>query len=75
MFLARHVMQNEMEYIVSKSYIRAGEEMLSNYLSLVSDEDDWVLYIEELQKICNGQEVGDITRAEEEEGHPIPDPG
>jgi len=65
-FYDRHIAHNALTSEVAKRDIKAGEEILSDYLFLISSESEWNDYAKVLKRICNGEEVGDIAQAEEE---------
>ena len=67
-FLDRHRHSVEDTYDYALSDIKAGEELLCNYLFFtdVANEELWVKEAHKLRRICNGEEVGDITIFEEE---------
>jgi hypothetical protein len=46
--------------------IKAGEEILCNYLTLTADPKEQLEEAQKLKRICNGEEAGDITNFEEE---------
>ncbi len=46
--------------------IKAGEEILSNYLWYTDDEDHWWDWVTNLRKICNGEGLGSVTQLEME---------
>jgi len=62
-FIDRHVKHGALVYNVAKRDIKAGEELLDNYVFFVEQYDDWFHETTELKQICNGG-VGFITRAE-----------
>ncbi len=45
--------------------IRAGEEVLDNYLGMVGHVTDWKIDVLHLRAQCNGEGVGDVTEYEE----------
>jgi len=63
-FTDRHIMHSALTYVVASRDIKAGEEILSNYVFFVSSFDDWWDEVEELKRICRGEDVGFITMAE-----------
>ena len=65
-YFDRRRRSSEGSYDYALRDIKAGEELLCNYLYFTEDEEDWAEESEKLRRICNGQEVGDITNFEEE---------
>ena len=66
-FVARHLISYDSQHSNALRDIKAGEEILCNYLHFTDANDEWFEEVEILKKICNGEEVGLITQAEEEE--------
>lgn len=48
--------------------IKAGDEILDNYLAFVGHQSDWEFDILHLRAQCSGEQVGDITLYEATEG-------
>ena len=48
--------------------IKAGDEILDNYLAFVGHQSDWELDVLHLRAQCSGDMVGDITMYEANEG-------
>ncbi len=46
--------------------IKAGEEILANYLFFTDDANYWWDYVESLKKICNGEKLGFVSQFEME---------
>lgn len=44
--------------------IKAGEEVLDNYLAFVGIAEDWKNDVQQMRKVCAGQEVGEVTSYE-----------
>ena len=65
-YFDRHRRSSESSYDYALRDIKAGEELFCNYLYFTENEEDWVEESEKLRRICNGQEVGDITNFEKE---------
>lgn len=51
---------------VARVDIKAGEEILADYLFYVTGEDAWLKETALLRRVCIGEAVGDITLAETE---------
>jgi SET domain-containing protein len=45
--------------------IKAGEEILSNYLDFSSDEKFWAHDVVDLRNICSGVALGEVTEYEQ----------
>mmetsp|Transcript_3802 Transcript_3802/g.7280 ORF Transcript_3802/g.7280 Transcript_3802/m.7280 type:complete len:120 (-) Transcript_3802:32-391(-) len=63
----RHVAHSALEYTVASRDIKAGEEILSNYVDYVTDIDHWLDELEDLKRVCRGEDVGFITKSERSE--------
>ena len=44
--------------------IKAGEEILDNYLAFIGDEDDWEEDIHSLRNQCTGTGIGEVVEYE-----------
>ena len=64
MFADRHIKNVALGYNVATRDIKAGEELLDNYVYYVSSRDEWFSESKELKDICNGVDVGYITKSE-----------
>lgn len=62
----RHQYSSALMYSVATRDIKAGEEILSNYVFYTSEEHLWWQDVMSLQRICSGEEVGFITKTEQE---------
>ena len=60
-FRDRHLAQTAISYDVATRDIKAGEEILCNYIFF--SEDDYQIALD-LKSVCSGEDVGDITKAE-----------
>jgi hypothetical protein len=45
--------------------VKAGDEILDNYLAMVGHETDWKGDVLHIRAQCNGEGVGDVTEYEE----------
>ena len=66
-FTDRHIPHSALTYTVAARDIKAGEEILSNYVFYVTDIDHWVKEVEDLKRVCRGEDVGFITKSERSE--------
>ena len=41
--------------------VKAGDEILDNYLTMIGDSTDWKADVLDLRAQCNGEGVGDVT--------------
>ena len=48
--------------------IKAGEEILDNYLSFIGSKEYWAADVEQLRKECSGEAVGEVTEYETSSG-------
>jgi hypothetical protein len=53
-----------LEYTVAARDIKAGEEILSNYVFYGCDGEAWLSEVEDLRRLCLGEDVGFITKLE-----------
>ena len=65
-FFDRRRRSSESSFDYALRDIKAGEEVLCNYLYFTEDADDCAEEAEKLRRICNGDEIGDITNFEKE---------
>jgi hypothetical protein len=54
--IARHIPHLIGGYDVATRDIKAGEEILDNFLTTVSSAETWAEVVKDLQKLCKGQE-------------------
>jgi hypothetical protein len=62
----RHMDHIALTYTVAKRDIKAGEEMLTNYVGFSVGEELWWKEVKSLQRMCSGEEVGFITKKEKD---------
>uniref|UniRef100_A0A7S4SHD5 SET domain-containing protein n=1 Tax=Ditylum brightwellii TaxID=49249 RepID=A0A7S4SHD5_9STRA len=62
--VARHLPHNQNSGDVALRDIKAGEEILNNYLDFSTDEENWKDYVRNLRNQCLGKVVGSITNVE-----------
>ena len=62
----RHQYSSGLGYSVATRDIKAGEEILSNYVFYTSEEHLWWEDVMSIKRICSGEEVGFITKTEQE---------
>jgi hypothetical protein len=60
----RHISHSALEYTVAARDIKAGEEILSNYVFYGCDGEAWLSEVEDLRRLCLGEDVGFITKLE-----------
>ncbi len=53
--------------------IKAGDEILCNYIFYTNDEEDWWPDVNSLKNICDGNELGLITISERERKESVTD--
>jgi hypothetical protein len=44
--------------------IKAGEEILDNYLAFIGNEKDWASDVQHLRDLCSGHTIGTVTEYE-----------
>ena len=59
----RHIEHSALAYPVALRDIKAGEEILTNYVFYATGAD-WLKDVEDLKRLCSGEEVGFITKVE-----------
>mmetsp|Transcript_49691 Transcript_49691/g.75023 ORF Transcript_49691/g.75023 Transcript_49691/m.75023 type:complete len:98 (-) Transcript_49691:393-686(-) len=62
--VARHLPHNQNSGDVALRDIKAGEEILNNYLDFTTDEENWKEDVRDLRNQCLGTGVGAITDIE-----------
>ena len=62
-FAARHKLNADVSY--ARTDIKAGAEILSNYVFLAIEHNFWLKEIDLLKRVCRGEAVGGITAYEE----------
>lgn len=45
-------------------FIKAGEEILDNYLAFTGNREDWANDVTNLRKQCSGEGIGEVTSYE-----------
>jgi hypothetical protein len=61
-FAARH----KLKFIFyARTDVKAGAEIFSDYLFLVTEQNAWLKETDLLKRVCRGEAVGDITANEE----------
>lgn len=64
-YLDRHPIKPNVD--VAMRDVKAGEEILNNHVFFDTNVESWKASMAELQKICSGERVGEITQAERSE--------
>ena len=65
-YYSRRYLELEVSWIEASKDIKAGEELFSDYLFFTtSSVEAWYEETQVLKRICNGEEVGLITKSEQ----------
>jgi len=63
-YLDRHLPHKNAWQLYARRDLVAGEEILDNYVFHTENEDVWYDYTQYLQRICAGEEAGEVTKSE-----------
>jgi len=63
-YLDRHLPHMKSGQLYARRDLVAGEEILDNYVFHTENEEIWYDYTRYLQRICAGEEAGEITKSE-----------
>lgn len=64
-FLDRHYLQSNNAASYTLRDIKAGEEILANYLTFCEQKNDWIAEMTHLKQVCNKEATGDISEWEQ----------
>jgi len=64
-YIVTHLLQRDIEGDRALRDIKAGEELLNNYVFFSESFNEWILNVIHLKRMCNGEEVGPISQLEE----------
>jgi len=64
-YMDRHMVHNNNGVPIAAHDLKAGDELLDNYVFYASESESWYTYSQYLSKICDGKDEGEIYQSEE----------